>query len=83
MLVTLWGQKVNFIDQKLNDFALTVVNQPCLKGASLFHIHCASSSVATYRASCISFEDIFKIMLSPISNRFKKATFKQSKFLCT
>ena len=58
MLVTLWGQKVNFIDQKLNDFALTFVNQPCSKGASLFHIHCASSSVATFRASRISFEDI-------------------------
>ena len=58
MLFTLRGQKINFIDQKFNDFSLTVVNQPCSKGASLFHIHCASSSVATYRASRISFEDI-------------------------
>ena len=58
MLVTHRGQKINFIDQKFNDFALTFVNQPCTKGASLFHTHCASSSVATYRASRISFEDI-------------------------
>ena len=83
MLVTHRGQKINFIDQKFNDFSLTAVNQPCSKGASLFHIHCASSSIATYRASRISFEDIFQIIPSPISNRFKKATFKQSKFLST
>ena len=80
VILTSRGPIVNFIDQKSNDFALSAVNQPCSKEPSLFSIHCTSSSVTTHKASRISFADIFQIMLSPISNRFKKATFKQNKF---
>ena len=74
---------INFIDEKSNDFALAAVNQPCSKEALLFSIHFTSSCVATYKASRISFADIFQIVLSPISNRFKKATFRQYMFPST
>ena len=60
---------INFIDEKSNDFALAAVNQPCSKEAPLFSIHCTSSSVATYKASHISFADIFQIMLTFLSTQ--------------